>query len=146
MNPFSIIYTAIAAIAIIVIEAAILFFVIHWIFRYFKWQTKTRNITFFLLSYPGMFMAVSGWIGIIFPVPALLGLPIEILLLSSDANSASWLPLPLIALFTGTSSGGVLNSVFVIAAEILVLAFWLLVSLKLVKRFNSTTISRKPTG
>ena len=136
MNLFSIIYMAISAIAIIVIETAIIFLIVYWIFRYFKWQNKTRNITFFLLSYPGLFMAVAGWIGIIFPVPALLGLPIEILLLSSDAKNASWIPLPFTYLFTGSGSDSLINSAFLIITELLALTSWLFVSLKLVKRFK----------
>lgn len=101
-------------------QAFVVYVLLSVVFHLFKWHHKFKFRWLLILSYPTVYAAVGGWIGIIIPLPSLLSLPIWIVYaLSPDkilGDNDILLPLPLV------SYNGGFQMMFV--AEIGILCCW----------------------
>ncbi len=103
----------------------LLVFGLFWIpFRLANGRPSVRNWTVYVASYPGTVVAVGGWIGVVVPVPAILGVPLMFLTGQlSGGDDAGWFPAPLMNYALGFE--GPTNVVFAfVAGELALLIAW----------------------
>ena len=116
-------YTVVAAATIALLETLLLFGILFFIFSFFQSYKSLRNKIFYVVSYPGVFAAVGGFIGVVFPLPLVLGLPVWLISLIESKSSLAWIPLPFLTLSTGFDGPTDTILMFFIS-EVIVFSIW----------------------
>lgn len=87
-----------AAFVIGFLETMVLFGLFWVVFRIFRGSPVVRNRVVYVVSYPGVFAAASGWIGFVVPIPAILGVPLVFLTGQlNGVGDAAWFPAPFLS-------------------------------------------------
>ena len=124
------------AFVIGLIETAVIFAVFWAIFRLFNANTVVRNWIVYAASYPGTFAAVGGWIGVVVPIPAILGVPLVFVTGQlTGANDAGWLPAPFMTFTMGFEGPTPVVAAFLVGEIALVIA-WILAIRLIHTRFS----------
>lgn len=115
-------------IALYLLEIGLILGVLYGLFRLFKRPARMRHRVCLLALFPGTFAWAAGWIGVVFPLPAVLGLPfIAYCWLADNAmHDALWLPAPLFV-FSAVRSGLPMHADWILY-EAGLLLLWLLVA------------------
>ncbi len=104
----------------------LLVFGLFWLpFRVFKANPVVRNWVTYVASFPGVFVAASGWVGVVVPIPTLIGAPLVLMTGQLDGvNDAGWFPAPFMNYALGFQ--GPTSVVFAfVAGELALLISWI---------------------
>lgn len=113
----------IAAFIVTFIECVVLYVILLGLFRLFRGSARMRNRVYYIASYPGAFAFGSGTVGVAFPIPSILGVPISALFLTQSGN-ATWMPAPLLMFQLGFDAPGPIVATFVISEIMLIVAWY----------------------
>ena len=96
MKSLIILLLPIATFLIVLIETSIIFAAIYLLYRLFRIKHSIAFKLFAILSFPGLIVAAGGFSGgFAFPLPLVLGLPLQVMVFIHDsfhASSGGWLP------------------------------------------------------